>query len=137
MRPFELLIANKEFLGIVVSFLGIIVPLYQYLSAKRREQIQKNFEKFHEMLIKKIANQDEKSGLDEQVAVIFDLKNFPEYYPVTKRLLKKQINRWEGLLKDKPHMSWLIDEAKETINYIDKNRNFFIRIWAEFKNKYL
>jgi len=125
----------KEILAIGISFFGIIVPLFQYLYTKKREQDQINFERFHEKIIRKIANRDAKTGLDEQIAVIFDLKRFPEYYPVSKRILTDLKDWWKPQLKENPHFSRLIKEADETIKYI--NKKCFERLWSEFKSKYL
>lgn len=127
----------KEILAIGISFFGIIVPLFQYLHTKKREQDQLNFERFHEKIIRKISNIKTEAGLDEQIAVIFDLKRFPEYYPVSKRILTDLKDWWKPQLKEKPHFSRLITEADETIKYINENKNYFKRLWSEFESKYL
>ncbi len=123
----------KEIAAIAVSFFGIIVPLFQYLHAKKKEQDQVNFERFHEKIIRKISNRDEKTGLDEQVAVIFDLRRFPEYYPVSKRILRDLKEWWRPQLEKNSHFSRLIKEADETIEFMDKK--YFERLWLKFKDK--
>jgi len=117
----EFIINNKEIVLIIISFLTIIIPLATFLISKNKEQKQINFERFHNKLMKGLANQENKTGLDQQIAIIYELKNYPEYYPVIKRILAYQIDRWGKLLKTTPHIYLLIDEAKETLNFIDKN----------------
>ena len=140
----EAIVNNKEFLAIIVSFLTIIVPFFavlfpflQYLSSKSEEQKQKNQETFHEKIMKKITNQnpEKKIGLEEQVAVIFDLRNYPQYYSVTKRMLRTCVVRWKQEREKNPHFDSLILEATETLKYLNSNplEKFFIRI----KDKYM
>ncbi len=114
-------IENKEFFGIVVSFLSIVIPSTILVLTKNKEQKQIIFEKFHKDLMKGLANLDGQTGFDSQVAIIYELRNYPKYYPVIRRLLHAQIARWNIELKSKPHFSQLIDEAKKTIDFSLKN----------------
>lgn len=130
----SLIIENKEFFGIIISFLGIVLPLAILLITKNKEQKQINFEKFHNNLMRGLSNQDSKLGLDEQIAIIYELRNYPEYYPVIKRLLLFQRKRWESMLDKKPLFSNLVKEADETIKFMSKNS--FIRYYIQYKNQY-
>jgi hypothetical protein len=119
----EFLKNNIEFfLGIIVSFLGLLIPLWQYINTKKKEQQQTNLINFHEKIIGKISNQTKMAGLDEQVAVIFELRNFPMYSPVIIRILNDSIVRWNNLMaleNDNKYQS-LITEAKETIKFLNR-----------------
>jgi hypothetical protein len=128
------IMANKEFFGIIISFLGVVIPLAIFLVSKNKEQKQINFEKFHTYLIKGISNLKGDTGLDDQVAIIYEFRNYPEYYPVVRRLLHFQIDRWKKELKESPHYSLLIDEAEETFKYIDKIAlaRLLIRLWSKW-----
>jgi len=125
-------IDNKEFFGILVSFFAIIIPLTTLIYTKRKEQEQNNFEKFHKVLIAGLSNQSTKIGLDEQVAILYELREYPKYYPVIKRILKFQINRWNSQLLKNPHYRLLITEADLTLRYTDCNR--FKVVWNSLKN---
>ena len=87
---------NKEFFGIAVSFLAVIIPLMIFLISKNKEQKLIKYKKFHE-LIGGLSNQDQnkKIGLDQQIAIIYELINFPEYYPVITRILSDLKIDWE------------------------------------------
>lgn len=131
---FEFILSNKEILGIIISLLGVVIPLAIFLISKNKEQKQINFEKFHTHLVKGISNQEGKVGLDDQVAIIYEFRNYPEYYPVVRRLLFFQINHWNGELKNHPHYSLLINEAKETLNYMGKIAivRQIIQLWSKW-----
>ncbi len=131
------ILENKEAFGIIISFLAVIIPLFNYLNAKNKEQKQINFERFHEKIIRKISNLKIDAGLDEQITVIYDLRRFPEYYSVSRRILTDLKEWWMPQLNEKPHFKRLIIEADETIKYIDTNKNFFKRVYTEFRDKYL
>lgn len=115
------IIENKEFFILIMSLFGLVVPVWQFLYNKSKELRQINLINFHEKMISKISNLgDIKAGLDEQVAVIFELRNFPKYYPVILRILSSNKDRWQNMLRNEPQFKILIDEADETINYIKK-----------------
>lgn len=125
---------NKEFFAFIVSFLAILVPFVQYLNTKRIEQTQKNQEVFYEKMLKKFTNQEAKTGLEEQIVVIYDLRNYPQYNSVIKRILPTSIKRWKSELKEKPQFKGLIIEATETLKYL--NSNFFNKLFIRFKERY-
>lgn len=116
-----LIVDNKEFFGILVSILTVLIPLATFLVSKNKEQKLKNFENFHQFLIRGLANLDNKTGLDQQVAIIYELRQYPRYKPVVIRLLRAQLKRWKSELEVKPHFQQLIEEAELTINYLKKN----------------
>ena len=133
------IINNKEFIGIIISFLGVVIPLAIFLINKNKEQRQINFEKFHKEIIRALYNKDTEFGLDQQIAIIFEIRNFPEYFSVAKRILMDSKDYWKSLNSDKKltdiSFNRLIKEADETIKYIDKCIicRFFIRIWNRIK----
>jgi hypothetical protein len=132
----NLTIENKEFFGLVISFLALVVPLWQYINSKKKEQRLNNFTLFHGKVIKVISNMDSSAGIGlyDQIAGIWELRNFPEYYPVIKRLLEFCIKKWERELNEKPHFDALIQEAKITLEYI--NRNFVSRFCIKLHDRY-
>lgn len=115
------IIENKEFFGIIIPLLAVTIPLMTFILAKSKEQEQLNFEKIHNTLLKGLANQEEKTGLDQQVGIIYELRNYPKYYPLINRLLNTQIIRWKKLLGSQPHFDSLIIEAYETLAFTKKN----------------
>lgn len=117
---------NKEFIsGFILSFVALVLPFWQYLHSKLIEKRQKNLIDFHDKFMIRLSNNAGVAGIDEQVAVVFELRNFPMYSPVIVRVLTDAIPRWEKELGAKPHFKGLITEARETINFL--NRNFLTR----------
>lgn len=116
-----LIVDNKEFFGILISILTLLIPLATFLVSKNKEQQQKNFENFHQFLLRGLANLDEDTGLDQQVAIIYEMRQYPKYKPVVIRLLRAQLKRWQRELKNKPHFQQLITESQLTISYLEKN----------------
>jgi hypothetical protein len=129
----DLVISNKEYFviitGLVISFLGIVVPLIQFLIGKNKEQEIINYKKFHE-LISGLSNQGGNLGVDQQIAIIYELTNFPEHYPVIKRILSDLKTQWE--LRNDNASERLIKEINETVNFMGKNapRRFLIK-WVK------
>lgn len=108
-----------------VGALLVIVPIswstYTYLSIKRTEQNERRFRAYHD-LIKQLVEGENPHGamrLDRQIAVIFELRNFKEYYPVTLRILRGLKESWGGSEK-KTGSSRLGEELDETIAYIER-----------------
>ncbi len=128
------IVQNKEFIGIIISFFGVVVPLFIFLISKSKQQKQINFKRFHKDLIKGLSNQEGKIGLDQQVAIIFELRNFPEYYPVLRRILSSFKDNWEKRREKEPKLNRLITETEGTMNYMNKNflERFFIRVSDKF-----
>jgi hypothetical protein len=114
-------VENKEFLGIMVSFLTVIIPFTSFILAKNKEQKQVAFEMFHKDLITGFVNQDKTIGLDQQIAIIYEMRNYPQYYPVIKRILHALLDHAKGNLKLRPELIRVIDEAEKTIRYTQKN----------------
>ena len=131
---FDGLTKNKEAILIIISFLGVVIPLFRYLNAKKKEQKRINFENFHEKMIRKISNIQGDAGLDEQIAVIYDLRRFPEYYSVSKRILSDLIEWWKVQIKDKPHFERLIKEANFTLEFI--NMNYLMRYYSRLIERF-
>ncbi|MFJ4386988.1 hypothetical protein ACIP02_22005 [Pseudomonas sp. NPDC089408] len=109
--------------------------LYHYISIKRSEERGRRFSSYHELV--EALNGDGKGGspyIDRQITVVYEMRNFPEYYPVTLRLLKRSLERWRmrdrdavyinrWLWKKPVNNSSLVQEAELTIKYIERIRS--------------
>ncbi|MEZ6255695.1 MAG: hypothetical protein R3B92_02915 [Patescibacteria group bacterium] len=107
------------------------------LRERARKQKLENFEVFRKDLLAGLANVNEKTGFDEQIGIIYELRNYPRYYPVIERILEFQVKHWEKEVKDidKKHYQILIDEANATLTYMNTSR--IGRIFCRLRlNKY-
>lgn len=101
------------------SFFGI----YKYFHNAELESRDKRFERYHD-LIKKLNQSDtpdEAIKLYRQVAVIYELRNFQEYYPVTERIL----NGWMRSKRDSKNEVFdeLYAEMKLTLAFIKSKKH--------------
>ena len=106
-----------EALGLLIAYFSLIVPIQQYLGQRRVEEKDKRFNNYHR-LIKELVSPDSQSQvimIDRQIAVIFELRNYSDYYELSKRILEDLKTIWQ------PHESSarLINEIELTLRYID------------------
>ena len=104
-------------IGAVVFF---IFATYKYLTERSTTLFWKEFEVFHK-LIKELVeppSKDETLFLDRQIAIVFELKNFKRYYPVSLRILQGIKESWSSLPSNYKR---LIDEIDLTIQHIENN----------------
>lgn len=124
---------NNGALGFLLALLTAGSALYHYISIKRSEERARRFASYHELV--EALNGNGAGGapfIDRQIAVVYEMRNFPEYYPVTLRVLKRSLERWKKLKYDTTFTSkfpgskvvpnTLIDEAVLTIRYIERRR---------------
>ena len=123
--------------GTLAFFLGVLTAacgLYHYISIKRSEERARRFASYHDLV--DALNGNEKGDapfIDRQIAVVYEMRNFPEYYPVTLRILQRSLLSWadkknrEGLLAavtlSKAPINTVSDEARLTIAYIKRRQS--------------
>lgn len=112
-----------ELIGLLIAVLAFVIPIYKYLSQKREEQKDKRFQTYHQ-LIADLANPPG-GKLDRQIATVFELRNFPNYFELTKRIMTDLTTQWEN----DPDNKRLITELNLTLSYIEKKSKWFNR-WA-------
>ncbi|WP_321404474.1 hypothetical protein [Maridesulfovibrio sp.] len=108
--------------GQFAVLIAVIPPSFGallYLFQKRQELKNKHFKTYH-ALVKQLVEGEKDSDLmlDRQLAVVFELRNFSEYYEPSLRILVGLKESWEK----NSGRSRLIDEIEETISYIESRR---------------
>jgi len=73
-------------------------------------------------------------GLDQQIVIIYELRNLPEYFSFTKRFLEDKMTEWENKKKEVKYQR-LIEESRETIKYSEKW--ILLRFLIRAKNRLL
>ncbi|MCK4357414.1 MAG: hypothetical protein KAW92_01480 [Candidatus Cloacimonetes bacterium] len=114
---------NAGILSIIVAILLVIIPFiwsfFRYLNLKNRELKFECFKVYHQ-LIKDLV-QPEAEGksmmLDRQIAIVFELRNFPNYYELTLRTLQGLKRGWSTGSTERNR---LLDEMALTIKHIKK-----------------
>tara|TARA_B110000091_G_scaffold210963_1_gene254768 strand:+ start:113 stop:667 length:555 start_codon:yes stop_codon:yes gene_type:complete len=108
-----------ELLGLLIAILAFFIPIYKYLSQKREEQKDKRFETYHKL----IADLVNAPGgmLDRQIATVFEFRNFPDYFELSKRILTDLKNQWDNI----PENGRLVSEMNLTIAYIERKMKWY------------
>lgn len=115
--------------SIIIPLFGIVIPLYKFISEKNLKQKDLRFKTYH-LLIKDFVEPDKETGkimLDRQIATCFELRNFPEYFELTKRILSDLYFQWNKDDRNKR----IVKEIKYTLKYITiYNCSFFVFLRA-------
>ena len=112
---------------IVIPLLIVLIPiayqLWQYLDQKKHELRDKRFEVFHRLIRDLVEPPEGKSEikLDRQIAIVFELRNFPEYRDVAERILKGLREHWSKDIDNFAPYNRLITEVDLTLGYITKH----------------
>lgn len=113
---------NTEELGLILASIPIFWAAFQYISLRRFETKKAMFEQYHKIikdLVQK-ETEDQPMMLDRQIALIYELRNFKHYYPVTKRILSGLKSAWKNYGPGEKNER-LMQEIACTIQYIDNS----------------
>lgn len=104
--------------SIIFGYIAIVQPIISFIITQRNANRDKRYKIYHD-LITTIAGGDGtvKVKLFRQVSSIYELRNFPEYFPVSKRILIGM--KKETIVSDREDVKRLVEEINLTINYID------------------
>ncbi len=103
-------------LATTVAFIWLVC---QFFNIKRKEYQAKEFETFY-YLIKQLVDPDRSNAetfVDEQAAVVFELRRFKRFFPFTLRTLKGLRGKWS---KSESRYPRLVEELDLAIEYIEK-----------------
>ena len=107
-----------ELVGKVVAVAVPLAGIIQWMAQRWSQAKKEQFDAYHR-LVKELAQGDvdgAKTSLDRQTAVVFELRGFTKYYPVTERILRRfsdQIGNEYPALKT---------EIDLTLAHIDRHR---------------
>lgn len=89
--------AHNGELALVIALLVASSGLIHYVSVRRAEERGRQYDRYHKLLQDLNVDVDgEAPYVDRQVAAIYELRNFPEYWPVSLRILERSLPRWSG-----------------------------------------
>ncbi|MCP1500923.1 hypothetical protein J2Y86_005630 [Pseudomonas migulae] len=110
-------------LGLIVAVLAFLLSIvvlafsaYRYVTVRKDELNNERYGKYHK-LIRDISTGSDGAGLlklASQRAYIYELRHFPEYKVLTKRLLASLMDEWGG--EEDRKNAILKDEIKETVS---------------------
>ena len=116
---------------VLLTLIAGVYKFWQFVNIKKHEERQKRYETYHDLI--KNLNQSDTSGenikLYRQIAVIYELRNYPQYFDVSKRILQGWFDSRDK--KQREEFSKLYDEMKLSIEFMNK-KSFLFRLWNKF-----
>lgn len=105
-------------LAFLLSMLVLAFSAFRYVSVRRDELKNQRYEKYHSLLMKVSRGTDAQGPLKlvSQRAFIYELRHFPEYGALTRRLLESLLNDWKG---DADKNATLSFEIQDTIKSLE------------------
>lgn len=105
----------------LISLIGAIITLsyqaLQYLDRRKQELRDKRFRTYHDLIRDLVQPGEKGSYLDRQIAIAFELRNFPEYAEVTQRILAGLRETWA----QNPAYKRLITELDLSMAHLQKS----------------
>lgn len=102
--------------ALIVAIIPLVWAVWKYFELKRKEQRSERFNTYHK-LIKELVEQDEADRpkmLDRQLAIVFEIRRYKEYYEPSLRILEGLRQSWG--MNNKGNR--LLDEMDATIAVI-------------------
>jgi len=112
----NLLTLLEDYSGVITAaslMIGGFWGLIKFLEQVRDKRF-KTYHKLLDWLVNEQAYSDGKIKLDRQIAVVYELRNFPSYFGVSKRILRGLQEQWKG--GDKR----ILNEIELTISYMER-----------------
>lgn len=112
---------NLNEIGVAFTILAFLLSVavlafsaYRYVTVRRDELRNQRYEQYHTLLMKVSRGTDDQGlmKLVSQRAFIYELRHFPEYSALTKRLLESLLSDWK---KDPDKNAILSFEIQDTI----------------------
>lgn len=106
--------------------ISVLVPLafqvWTYLDQKKRELKDRRFEIYHRLIRELVGASNERPFLDHQIAIVFELRNFPEYAEVTERILSGLKEGWSKDSQQTDANKRLISEIDLTLEFLKASK---------------
>ncbi len=108
-------------LGIIGAVIASVSSLIKFTKERSRELYWKEFEVFHNLIKELVegASENKVMFLDRQIAIVFELRNFQRYYPVSLRILQGLRETWSDKIDGR-----LIKEINLTIKCIERSKKY-------------
>lgn len=110
----------------VITLFGILIPLVNTVSTFRASREDKRFENYHQLIDELVGGQGNHM-IDRQIAIIYELRYFKKYRPVTKRILTGLKSTWSN--SNNTAVTRVVSEIDLTLKYLDKG--FFRKLFCE------
>ncbi len=113
------------FLTLIIALVSLAFSAWRYNNIRREELKQKRFTNYHNLIHKLVAGQPEEKfpRLDSQVAIIYELRNYPEYREVTIRILEDLCQYWTKFKESDKETEYarLLNEVPLTLSQLQED----------------
>lgn len=99
----------------LLTVLPVCFGAFQYMAIKRAEEQARQFVTYHGVIQSLV---ETGTYIDRQIASVYELRSYPNYFPVTHRLLSRLKKMWGG---SGERFSDLIREMEITLDFIEKS----------------
>ena len=119
MNIWNWLNTNAGAIGVLLLVLPILWSVWQYINLKNKELKFQRFKIYHDLIknLVEAESPDRTIKLDRQIAIVFELRNFPEYYGLSHRILSGLKESWK---EKEPDTTRLCEELDLTIKHIKR-----------------
>jgi len=102
--------------GLVVSLAVVAFSIYRYLKSRSAEIKQERFKNYHNLIDELVeGRQGRGPRIDNQIAIVYELRNYREYREVSIRILEGLKHIWE-----KPKNERLLNEILISLSKLKK-----------------
>ncbi|MFM7024424.1 MAG: hypothetical protein ACKOXB_15760 [Flavobacteriales bacterium] len=107
-------------ISVVITVGGFMFSVFQYFATKRQEQNHKEFENYHRLIKELVQPEEQGLYLDRQTTILYELRYFKRYYPISYRTVVGLKEKWEKVPDQFPR---LIDECNRTIAFLEHQKS--------------
>jgi hypothetical protein len=104
--------ANSAQLGVLLGAGPVAWAAVTYLRIKTGENAQRRFQNYHGLIKDLVQGDGDRPKIDRQLAVVYDLGNYPNYAPSSRRILSGVRKSAEGMSN--------VDAAQRLLAQIDE-----------------
>src|SRR6185312_16931279 len=115
------LVTNGNALSAIIPIALIVWATIQFILAKRNKAKRALFKNYHSLIKQLVQPEKQSTGmyLDRQIAVIYELREYKHYYPVTLRILDHLKQIWSSSeFNSNSGLNPLLHEIDLTIKHI-------------------
>ena len=82
----------------LISFASLASSAWRFVAVRRGEQAQREFDNYHKLIGEMVGGVrvNQQMKIDSQIAIVFELRNFPNYGPVSVRILTALREEWRA-----------------------------------------
>ena len=86
----------------IPALISLAISVWRYTSDHRASHRQQRFENYHRLIHELVEGQENQKlpRLDSQIAIIFELRNYPEYRELSERILNGLKSFWPENIKN-------------------------------------